>query len=47
MPLGNRGHIGIKKEVTWGTKVVGVNDLNIQAILQAQREKSVFGDLSG
>jgi len=27
MPLGNRGHIGIKKETTWGTRVVGDNDI--------------------
>jgi len=27
MSLGNRGHIGIKKEVTWGTREVGANDL--------------------
>ena len=26
MPQGSRGHIGIKKETTWGEKVVGVND---------------------
>ncbi len=26
MSLGNRGHIGIKKEVTWGTRVVTAND---------------------
>lgn len=24
--MGNRGHLGIKKETTWGTKVVGAND---------------------
>ena len=27
MPQGSRGHIGIKKETTWGQKVVGANDL--------------------
>jgi len=27
MALGNRGHIGIKKETTWGTRVVGANDI--------------------
>jgi hypothetical protein len=32
MPQGNRGHIGIKKEVTWGTKVVGANDFALPFI---------------
>ena len=27
MPLGDRGSIGIKKETTWGERVVGVNDV--------------------
>lgn len=27
MPQGNRGHIGIKKETTWGERVVGDNDV--------------------
>lgn len=27
MPQGSRGHIGIKKETTWGQRVVGVNDV--------------------
>ena len=27
MSLGTRGHIGIKKEVTWKTRVVGANDV--------------------
>jgi len=27
MPQGSRGHIGIKKETTWGEKVAGANDL--------------------
>lgn len=27
MPQGSRGHIGIKKETTWGEKVGGANDL--------------------
>ena len=32
MPLGNRGHIGIKKETTWGTRVVGANDVYLPFI---------------
>ena len=27
MSVGSRGHIGIKKEVTWKTRVVGANDV--------------------
>ncbi|GAH35493.1 unnamed protein product, partial [marine sediment metagenome] len=27
MPQGNRGHIGIKKETTWGERAAGVNDI--------------------
>lgn len=27
MPIGSRGHIGIKKETTWGTRVAGDNDV--------------------
>lgn len=26
MPIGNKGFIGVKKEITWGSKVVGDND---------------------
>jgi hypothetical protein len=27
MPIGSRGHIGIKRETTWGTRVAGANDV--------------------